>query len=48
MENAYYSMYASSGYETTPHPPLEPPPLPPDDDLAMLGICADDMAAQTF
>ncbi|CAH0561327.1 unnamed protein product [Brassicogethes aeneus] len=28
--------------------PLEPPPLPPDDDLAMLGICADDMAAQTF
>ncbi|KAJ8922890.1 hypothetical protein NQ315_007926 [Exocentrus adspersus] len=28
--------------------PLEPPPLPPDDDLALLGICADDMAAQTF
>nr|XP_023017651.1 zinc finger matrin-type protein CG9776-like isoform X1 [Leptinotarsa decemlineata] len=34
-----------------PHPhgmPLEPPPLPPDDDLALLGICADDMAAQSF
>ncbi|CAG9858839.1 unnamed protein product [Phyllotreta striolata] len=28
--------------------PLEPPPLPPDDDLALLGICADDMAAQSF
>lgn len=28
--------------------PLQPPPLPPDDDLALLGICADDMAAQTF
>lgn len=31
--------------------PLEPPPLPPDDpndDLAMLGISADDMAAQMF
>nr|CAH7746260.1 unnamed protein product [Callosobruchus chinensis] len=28
--------------------PLQPPPLPPDDDLAMLGICADDMAAQSF
>ncbi|XP_049825369.1 zinc finger matrin-type protein CG9776 isoform X3 [Aethina tumida] len=28
--------------------PLEPPPLPPEDDLAMLGICADDMAAQSF
>lgn len=32
-------------------PPLQPPPLPPDDpndDLAMLGISADDMAAQIF
>lgn len=32
-------------------PPLQPPPLPPDDpndDLAMLGISADDMAAQMF
>lgn len=32
-------------------PPLQPPPLPPDDpndDLAMLGISADDMAAQSF
>lgn len=28
--------------------PLQPPPLPPDDDLALLGICADDMAAQSF
>ena len=31
--------------------PLPPPPLPPDDpseDLAMLGISADDMAAQSF
>lgn len=31
--------------------PLLPPPLPPnepEDDLALLGICADDMAAQTF
>lgn len=31
--------------------PLPPPPLPPDDpneDLAMLGISADDMAAQMF
>lgn len=29
--------------------PLQPPPLPPgDDDLALLGISADDMAAQTF
>lgn len=31
--------------------PLQPPPLPPDDpneDLAMLGISADDMAAQMF
>lgn len=32
-------------------PPLEPPPLPPDDpneDLAMLGLSADDMAVQSF
>lgn len=32
-------------------PPLQPPPLPPDDpndDLAMLGISVDDMAAQSF
>ncbi|XP_045480194.1 zinc finger matrin-type protein CG9776-like isoform X2 [Harmonia axyridis] len=29
--------------------PLQPPPLPPaDDDLALLGISADDMAAQSF
>lgn len=31
--------------------PLQPPPLPPDDpneDLAMLGISVDDMAAQMF
>ncbi|KAF7278171.1 hypothetical protein GWI33_008784 [Rhynchophorus ferrugineus] len=48
-------MYQTQQYEyqeeqeqTLPHPPLEPPPLPPDDDLALLGICADDMAAQTF
>jgi len=45
-------MYQPHSYEyqndALPHPPLEPPPLPPDDDLAMLGICADDMAAQSF
>ncbi|XP_066154409.1 zinc finger matrin-type protein CG9776-like isoform X1 [Euwallacea fornicatus] len=48
IENAYYPAYQSPGYDTAMHPPLEPPPLPPDDDLAMLGICADDMAAQSF
>ncbi|XP_060531373.1 zinc finger matrin-type protein CG9776 isoform X2 [Cylas formicarius] len=56
----YSMMYSEQQYEyqaeeqppaPPPHSytmPLEPPPLPPDDDLAMLGICADDMAAQTF
>ncbi|XP_050293096.1 zinc finger matrin-type protein CG9776-like isoform X2 [Anthonomus grandis grandis] len=46
----YYDVYQQeNSYEDSlPPPPLEPPPLPPDDDLAMLGICADDMAAQTF
>lgn len=49
-------MYPPQSYEylqseSVPHShtmPLQPPPLPPDDDLALLGICADDMAAQTF
>lgn len=32
-----------------PVQPLQPPPLPPDqDDLAMLGISSDDLAAQRF
>ncbi|KAH1026575.1 zinc finger matrin-type protein CG9776 isoform X1 [Dendroctonus ponderosae] len=48
IESTFYQMYEESGFETLPHPPLEPPPLPPDDDLALLGICADDMAAQSF
>uniref|UniRef100_V5I6K1 Uncharacterized protein n=1 Tax=Anoplophora glabripennis TaxID=217634 RepID=V5I6K1_ANOGL len=51
------SMMYSHNYEypqnesSVPHShtmPLQPPPLPPDDDLALLGICADDMAAQSF
>lgn len=50
----YSNEYSYSQEEVPPPPPhsytmpLEPPPLPPDDDLAMLGICADDMAAQSF
>ncbi|CAG9823026.1 unnamed protein product [Phaedon cochleariae] len=59
-QNSMYPQHDVYSYETTdepvpppppPHPhglPLEPPPLPPDDDLALLGICADDMAAQSF
>lgn len=48
-----YSSYQSSHHTEVdiPHShtmPLQPPPLPPDDDLALLGICADDMAAQSF
>lgn len=47
-----YSYQDSNDYESSvPHShtmPLQPPPLPPDDDLALLGICADDMAAQSF
>lgn len=54
----YSSQDMYSGYQENNHMatgishahimPLEPPPLPPDDDLALLGICADDMAAQSF
>lgn len=54
--NMYYSQNdgvppAPPAPSVVPHShtlPLQPPPLPPDDDLAMLGICADDMAAQSF
>ncbi|XP_028132126.2 zinc finger matrin-type protein CG9776 [Diabrotica virgifera virgifera] len=60
MVNQFYGNYGNNRYEhdmysypeeQVPHShsmPLQPPPLPPDDDLALLGICADDMAAQSF
>lgn len=57
-QNMMYSSHEMYPYQNSndmeasiPHShtmPLQPPPLPPDDDLALLGICADDMAAQTF
>ncbi|XP_056630509.1 zinc finger matrin-type protein CG9776 isoform X1 [Diorhabda sublineata] len=53
MNSYSYEMPASEMAPPPPEPhshsmPLQPPPLPPDDDLALLGICADDMAAQSF
>lgn len=58
-QNMMYSSHDMYSYQdnsndvesSIPHShtmPLQPPPLPPDDDLALLGICADDMAAQSF
>lgn len=56
-QNMMYSSQEMYSYDSNdiesnvPHShtmPLQPPPLPPDDDLALLGICADDMAAQSF
>lgn len=53
-----YNMYQTPPYDYTKDDiaeshqmPLQPPPLPPDDpndDLAMLGISSDDLAAQLF
>ncbi|XP_044748817.1 zinc finger matrin-type protein CG9776-like isoform X2 [Coccinella septempunctata] len=45
----YPPMYPPDTVPISHMMPLQPPPLPPgDDDLALLGISADDMAAQSF